>query len=240
MISLFILINACILFAVVFAGYASTTVSTPRQLERLTGVPVIGTVPAGLGESRRRIGRVHVEPLAERIRTGRSADGQIILFMAVGAPDSKARVLADIAPELSAAARGPVLTIPSSVSHSMEEPERWPKLPLQQTASGLMEVVPVDRLHEQEDPALEYIWVGMRPEQFAHIMIETPPLDAVSPLPRGIEHAGLIFLVVTAGKTRRSEVTKAMRKLGNTGRQVAGFVLTNRTYPIPEFLYQYL
>lgn len=239
-ISLFILINASIFLAVVFAGYASTTVTTPRQLERLTGVPVIGTVSAAAGEGRRRIGPVHVESLVECIRTGRPDDGQVILFMTVGDSDSKTRVLADIAPQLSTAARGPVLAIPSSVSHSMEEPERWPELPLQQTASGLMEVVPVDRLHEQEDPALEYIWVGMRPEQFAHIMIETPPLDAVSPLPRGIQHAGHIFLVVTAGKTRRGEVTKAMRKISNTGRQVSGFVLTNRTYPIPEFLYQYL
>ena len=50
---------------------------------------------------------------------------------------------------------------------------------------------------------------------------------------------GEALLVVRMNKTRRESAEKAIRLLHSANVDLAGLVLTHRTYQIPEYLYKY-
>jgi len=76
--------------------------------------------------------------------------------------------------------------------------------------------------------------------QFDFILIDTPPIIAVTD--SGIVGAQTdgVLLVVQAGRTQRGIVRRAQELLYQTHSKVIGQILTNIEYHLPEYIYRYL
>ncbi len=75
-------------------------------------------------------------------------------------------------------------------------------------------------------------------KEFEFVLIDSPGVNVNSDATLLGQMAGAAVLVVEAGKTRRTAARRAKQILENAGVRVLGTVLHNRTFPIPEALYQ--
>ncbi|HOW36391.1 MAG TPA: CpsD/CapB family tyrosine-protein kinase [Candidatus Omnitrophota bacterium] len=76
--------------------------------------------------------------------------------------------------------------------------------------------------------------------KFDYIIIDTPPIIAVTdPGIIGAECDG-VLLVIQAGRTQRGIVRSAMEHLHQAQAKILGHVLTNIEYHLPEYIYRYL
>jgi len=76
--------------------------------------------------------------------------------------------------------------------------------------------------------------------KFDHILIDSPPIIAVTD--SGIIGAMSdgVLMVIQAGRTQRGIVTRATELLHQAHTKVIGHVLTNIEYHLPEYIYRYL
>lgn len=75
---------------------------------------------------------------------------------------------------------------------------------------------------------------------FDHIIIDTPPVIAVTDPGIVRAMADGVLLVVQAGRTQRGIVKRATELLQQAHARVLGPVLTNIEYFLPEYIYRYL
>jgi Mrp family chromosome partitioning ATPase len=76
--------------------------------------------------------------------------------------------------------------------------------------------------------------------RFDFVLVNAPPLGAHSDaVGLGASVDGVV-LVVEAGSTRRATARRSAEMLRNASGQLVGVVLTNRKFPIPQFLYRWL
>jgi Mrp family chromosome partitioning ATPase len=74
--------------------------------------------------------------------------------------------------------------------------------------------------------------------QFRWILIDSPPLrDSTWALAIAPQTSGVVF-VVSADKTKRSDIAEARRAIQLSSGVLLGFVLNKRTWPVPESLRQ--
>jgi len=77
-------------------------------------------------------------------------------------------------------------------------------------------------------------------QQFRYVLLDSPPVNTYSDaIPLG-QCADGVVLVVGANSTRREAARKAKDCFLSAGSKLAGVVLNNRTYPIPQTLYDLL
>lgn len=74
---------------------------------------------------------------------------------------------------------------------------------------------------------------------FAHVLVEAPADDRAHAVAVAAASDGAV-LVLDAQTTRRESARRAVEQCRNAQVPVLGAVLTNRTYPIPDFLYRLL
>lgn len=76
--------------------------------------------------------------------------------------------------------------------------------------------------------------------QFDHVIIDTPPIIAVTD--SGIVGAQTdgVLMVIQAGRTQRGIVRRAEELLNQAHTKIIGHVLTNIEYHLPEYIYRYL
>ncbi len=77
-------------------------------------------------------------------------------------------------------------------------------------------------------------------EKFDIIIIDTPPVIAVSDASIVCSHADGAVMVIRAGKTQRGIVHHATEILTQSKVNLLGYVLTHIEYPIPEYIYKYI
>lgn len=75
---------------------------------------------------------------------------------------------------------------------------------------------------------------------FDYLLIDAPGLHDSSDAELLGQFTEAAILVVEANKTRRTSAAKAIERLDLAGIKVLGTILNNRTFPIPEKLYQML
>ena len=76
--------------------------------------------------------------------------------------------------------------------------------------------------------------------KFDHIIIDTPPVIAVTDAGiLGAQTDGVI-MIIQAGRTQRGIVKRAIELLHQAHSKVLGHVLTNIEYHLPEYIYRYL
>ncbi|VAX37361.1 Tyrosine-protein kinase EpsD [hydrothermal vent metagenome] len=76
--------------------------------------------------------------------------------------------------------------------------------------------------------------------QFDFVIIDTPPIIAVTDSGIIGAQADGIIMVVQAGRTQRGIVRRAQELLYQSHSKVLGQVLTNIEYHLPEYIYRYL
>lgn len=77
-------------------------------------------------------------------------------------------------------------------------------------------------------------------KQFEYSILELPAIRASHQSFTMAEYADGIILLVSAKHTRRATARKMMQSLAGTKARILGTVLTDRSFPIPESLYQRL
>jgi protein-tyrosine kinase len=78
------------------------------------------------------------------------------------------------------------------------------------------------------------------PSEFAHVVINAPPVGLYSDAAILGQWAEGVVLVLEANSTRRVAARKAKQALEVANVRVLGTVLNNRTFPIPEKIYRML
>ena len=78
------------------------------------------------------------------------------------------------------------------------------------------------------------------PPEFAHVVINAPPVGMYSDAALLGQKADGVVLVLEANSTRRVAACKAKQALEAGNVRVLGAVLNNRTFPIPERIYRLL
>ncbi|MEZ5352483.1 MAG: hypothetical protein R2762_07585 [Bryobacteraceae bacterium] len=238
--ALFVLINGGILFGLVGSGYFSPTFALPRELEKFSGVPVLGTV-AKITRDRPAQPYYYLNPIVERMRSLATAHGSGATFCIAGVTpgDDISGVSRLIASELAASTRSPVLLVPATAA----EPDGPPwvaELPVLEDSAGVAVALRPDAVAESNGLRLDWVWLGIPSEGFSYVLVESRPVDGAAPLAAGFRHAQGVFLVATADQCRRTDVARSMRLLRGAGCEPAGFLLRDRTYPIPEAIHKYL
>ncbi|MBP9853817.1 MAG: CpsD/CapB family tyrosine-protein kinase [Candidatus Omnitrophica bacterium] len=76
--------------------------------------------------------------------------------------------------------------------------------------------------------------------EFDHIIIDTPPIIAVTDAGILGSQVEGVLLVVQAGRTQRGIVKRAEELLFQSHAKIMGHVLTNIEYHLPEYIYRYL
>lgn len=76
--------------------------------------------------------------------------------------------------------------------------------------------------------------------KFEYIIIDTPPIVAVTDSGILASQADGVLLVIQAGRTQRGIVKRATEFLNQAHAKIIGHVLTNIEYHLPEYIYRYL
>lgn len=103
-------------------------------------------------------------------------------------------------------------------------------------ASGAFPPNPVELL----DSEILRDFIGSMRNKFDFILIDTPPIIAVTDSGIVGSMADGVLLIVQAGRTQRGVVQRATELLEQSHSKVAGHVLTNIEYHLPEYIYRYL
>ncbi|HOY08819.1 MAG TPA: CpsD/CapB family tyrosine-protein kinase [Candidatus Omnitrophota bacterium] len=103
-------------------------------------------------------------------------------------------------------------------------------------ASGPVPENPAELLDSQEMKN----FLGDLKRQFDYIIIDTPPIIAVTD--SGILGAQVdgVIMVIQAGRTQRGIIKRASELLHQCHAKVLGHVLTNIEYHLPQYIYRYL
>jgi hypothetical protein len=83
-------------------------------------------------------------------------------------------------------------------------------------------------------------WISGLPAEFAHVVINAPPIGLYTDAALLGQAADGVVLVLEANATRWRTARKAKQALENADVKVLGTVLNNRTFPIPERIYRML
>jgi receptor protein-tyrosine kinase len=78
------------------------------------------------------------------------------------------------------------------------------------------------------------------PPEFAHVVINAPPVGLYSDAAILGQWADGVVLVLEANSTRRVAARNAKQAVEGANVRVLGTVLNNRTFPIPEKIYRML
>ena len=77
-------------------------------------------------------------------------------------------------------------------------------------------------------------------EQFDYVLIDSPAVQHHGETSLLVQGADSEVLVIKAGQTRREAVQRALAILRAGNAQIAGMVLNQRTFPVPQALYERL
>ena len=77
-------------------------------------------------------------------------------------------------------------------------------------------------------------------QEFRFALMDSPPVNIYSDALPLVQAADGVILVVAANSTRRDAACKAKACFESAGANVLGVVLNNRTYPIPQTIYNRL
>ena len=77
-------------------------------------------------------------------------------------------------------------------------------------------------------------------QEFPYILMDSPPVNLYSDAISLGQSADGVVLVVSANSTRKEAARRAKQSFENAGARLLGAVLNNRTYPIPQVIYDRL
>jgi Mrp family chromosome partitioning ATPase len=82
--------------------------------------------------------------------------------------------------------------------------------------------------------------IGELRGEFGYVLMDSPPVNVYSDAISLGQSADGVVLVLSANSTRKEAGRKAKESFEMAGARLLGAVLNNRTYPIPQGLYDRL
>ena len=76
--------------------------------------------------------------------------------------------------------------------------------------------------------------------EFPYVLMDSPPVNVYSDAISLGQQADGVVLVISANSTRKEAARKAKDSFQNAGARILGAVMNNRTYPIPQVIYDRL
>jgi Mrp family chromosome partitioning ATPase len=136
------------------------------------------------------------------------------------------------------------LTATSGLCKALEQPASAATL-TQKVGSGSLHVLLAgnagklswtsDQFHDRFVAVLSALM-----QAYEYIVIVSPSIESFSRVSTVASMANGMVLVIEAGSTRKKVAIKAAGDLRTANIPVLGVVLNNRSYPIPEFIYDHL
>ena len=103
-------------------------------------------------------------------------------------------------------------------------------------SSGTVPENPAELL---DSPRMKELLTAVR-TKFDHVIIDTPPIVAVTDSGIVGAQADGVLMVIQAGRTQRGIIRRATELLNQSHSKLIGHVLTNIEYHLPEYIYRYL
>ncbi len=242
-VALFTLAQGSMLLLVLLGALLDRTVSLPVQLERFTRLPVLATLARSAPRSRRQaLGQGnYLEPLVQTVMAKSAKHGPRTIFFVVSVDpeDYTPAVARSVAAQLTAESPEPVLLVSGHNSGCAPVPGSTEEMVVVESGDGVRTVVSKDDL-DTELGSSGKVWLGVRLDEFSAIIVDSGPVAWTESLPLVLREGQGIFLCVTSDKSNHCSVARALRLLRNAGCEASGFILHNRTYPIPQFVFQHL
>lgn len=182
---------------------------------------------------------------------------RVVVFAAADSGNGCSSICVGAAEALAAHAEEPVCIVDSNL--------RYPSLHLcfdMENRRGLCEAMshegPIrDYVHKLSAPNLWLLSSGLKSspglgamsysrlaaritelrQEFRYILMDSPPINIYSDALALGKSADGVILVISANSTRRKAARNAKECLRAAGAQILGVVLNNRTYPIPQAIY---
>jgi hypothetical protein len=185
----------------------------------------------------------YLQPLLQTMLQVKNAEGGrgVFAFTSPGSGAGVSHVLQIVAHELASQNRCRILIASSGMLHGATDDH------IQRALGGCIERAPNiwspiddDHLECIPEALLDRLWVDLGPQDFDFILIDCPPLNEIADALRLGHETDGVFLVVSAGETRRDQIEHAQKLLKHSSAWLQGLVLNRRTYPVPNFLYNLL
>ena len=103
-------------------------------------------------------------------------------------------------------------------------------------ASGAVPEYPAELLASEK---MQIFLKDMR-NRFDHIIIDTPPIIAVTDAGIIGSQVDGVVMVIQAGRTQRGIIKRAQELLNQAQTKILGHILTNIEYHLPEYIFRYL
>ena len=114
-------------------------------------------------------------------------------------------------------------------------------LPAEKSKDGLVGLPAPVRIKDwYSDPEYRAACLKALRWNFDYIIVDCPSLDVSSDATLLAPMIDGVVIVVQAGQTRRGQIQRAQQTLENAGGDFLGFVLNQRRYSVPNWLYQRL
>jgi hypothetical protein len=114
-------------------------------------------------------------------------------------------------------------------------------LPAEAMVGGLVGLQKSGRVKDwYSDPEYRAACLKALRWNFDYIIVDCPSLDVSSDATLLAPLIDGVAIVVQAGKTRRGQIQRARQTVENVGGEFLGFVLNQRRYSVPNWLYQRL
>jgi Mrp family chromosome partitioning ATPase len=107
--------------------------------------------------------------------------------------------------------------------------------------SGLMDLQRATKSSEwQSDPEYRLACIKALRWNFDYVLIDCPSLRVSSDVTTLAPIVDGVAVVVAAGQTRRDQIRRTQKVIEQAGGNFLGFVLNQRSYPVPGWLYRRL
>jgi len=184
-----------------------------------------------------------LQPLLQTIIQAKNAEGGrgVFAFTSPASGSGVSHVLQIVARELASENRCRVLTTSSSMLEGAADDDIQRSLRgCIERAPGVWSLVDDDHVEYMPEALLDRLWIDVTPQDFDFILIDCPPLNEIGDALRLGHETDGVFLVVSAGETRRDQIEHAQKILRHSSARLQGLVLNRRTYPVPNVLYKLL
>jgi uncharacterized protein involved in exopolysaccharide biosynthesis/Mrp family chromosome partitioning ATPase len=243
------------------------SLSSTGELRERLGLPALGAIPLALGLWRwRRValaGRAEFAAVRDHLPPAAGGRARVIAVTSAHRREGKSTVAANLAAVLARAGQ-PVLLVDAHVRapvlHRSLGQELEPGLAgaaragarpaPRATAVEHLAFLPAGRAKvkglKESEPVCELLartlpgWIEGWRGEYAHVVLDLPPLSQSSPVLRLAGTCDATVLVVAAEKYRWQIAREAAEELVRAGALVPGAVLTRRRFHVPGWLYHRL
>jgi hypothetical protein len=194
-----------------------------------------------------------IRSVFQAVDEGGKLRNRIVAFTAASAGEGVSHVVNTLAKEIASQTQRRVLAVdsvglqslqvadPNQIASHCSETQIDNLLTLPANAEGVMDLQRPDMARAwQNDPDYRASCVKALRWNFDYVLVDCPSLAVSSDATTLAPLVDGVAIVVEAGRTRRDQIQRAQTVVEQAGGDFLGFVLNQRRYPVPGWLYRRL